>query len=74
MVIFAGTKGHLDDLPVKDVKRFESELLDYLRSRKADLLASIRESGKLPDDAEDVVKAFKQEFVPSETVIAAGED
>jgi F-type H+-transporting ATPase subunit alpha len=74
MVILAGTKGHLDELPVKDVKRFESEFLDYLRSRKADLLTAIRESGKLPDDAEDVVKAFKQEFVPSETVVAAGED
>ena len=31
VVIFAGTTGYLDDVPVADVKRFEAELLDYMR-------------------------------------------
>ena len=31
--IFAGTNGYLDDIPVADVRRFETELLDYMRTR-----------------------------------------
>src|SRR5277367_5215711 len=33
--IFAGTTGYLDDIPTSDVGRFETELLDYMRTRKA---------------------------------------
>ena len=33
--IFAGTGGYLDDIPVADVKRFEAELLEYVRTRHA---------------------------------------
>ena len=47
--IFAGTTGVLDDLPVGDVKRFESELLDYFRGPHADMLAQIRTTGAVPE-------------------------
>jgi F-type H+-transporting ATPase subunit alpha len=50
VAIFAGTKGYLDDVPVKDVQRFEEELLDYLRTRKGDLMKTIRDEGGLPED------------------------
>src|SRR5436190_2040252 len=46
--IFAGTTGYLDDIPTKDVGRFETELLDYVRTRKADLMQTIRDTGALP--------------------------
>ena len=36
--IFAGTNGYLDDIAVADVRRFETELLDYIRTRHADLI------------------------------------
>ena len=36
--IFAGTSGLIDDVPVEDVRRFESELLEHLR-REGDILA-----------------------------------
>src|SRR3954465_5456199 len=49
-VIAAGTGGPLDDLPVADVKRFEADLLDYLRGRHGDLLDAIRTTGKMPDE------------------------
>ena len=49
--IWAGTKGKLDDVPVEDVRRFESELLDHLR-RNTDVLSVIAETGKLGDDTE----------------------
>ena len=68
-VILAGTGGYLDDIPVTDVKRFESDLLDYLRGRHGDLLESTRTCGALPaDDAlATAVAAFKDEFSPSDT-------
>jgi F-type H+-transporting ATPase subunit alpha len=71
-VIFAGTNGYLDDIPVSDVKRFEKDLLDFMRSRYGTLLDEIRSSGDLPGGVEAAIKAFKLEFVPSETAAAAG--
>lgn len=59
--IWAGTKGKLDDVPVPDVRRFESELLDHLR-RNTDVLTSIAETGKLGDDLEEKLAAAVDEF------------
>jgi F-type H+-transporting ATPase subunit alpha len=63
--IFAGTRGYIDDVPVADVKRFESELLDYFRSRHGGLLDAIRTSG-VPDDLGDAIAAFKSQFRASD--------
>jgi F-type H+-transporting ATPase subunit alpha len=64
--IFLGTKGHLDSVPVGDIRRFEAEYLEYLRRNNGDVLSGIRETKKLPDDAKqaivDSVNAFKQQF------------
>ena len=65
VVIYAGTNGYLDDLPVADVKRYEEDLLDYVRTRHGDLLASIRDSGALPDGLDGVVSAFSETFESS---------
>jgi len=47
--IWAGTNGKLDEVPVSDVLRFESELLDHLR-RNSDVLTTLRETNQLSDD------------------------
>jgi F-type H+-transporting ATPase subunit alpha len=62
--LYAGTRGFLDDLDVKDVRRFEKELLDEFRSRYSDLLGEIKSSGKLPDKdkLESAINAFKKRF------------
>src|SRR5579862_2162477 len=49
-VIFAGSNGFVDDVPVAAVRRFEAELLVHLRSNNADLLDAIRSTGALPDE------------------------
>ena len=49
VVIYAGTKGWLDTVPVEDVRRFESELLTNFRAQHAELLEQIRNDGSLPD-------------------------
>ncbi|MFD7653656.1 F0F1 ATP synthase subunit alpha [Actinosynnema sp. NPDC059797] len=67
--IYLGTKGHLDSIPVGDVRRFEAEFLDHLRRSHEAVLSDIRESKKLSDDAErgivDAVTSFKQQFTAS---------
>ena len=64
VVLYAGTRGFLDSIEVSDVGRFESELLDWFRSRHGDLLASIKETGKVDEDALDAgVKGFAEQFV-----------
>ena len=64
--IWAGTTGKLDEVPVEDVLRFESELLDFLR-RNSQVLTTIRETNDLKDDTvasleADVLK-FKKSFL-----------
>ena len=65
--IFAGTNGYLDDIPASDVKRFEIELLDFVRTRHADLLNKVRDSGAMPegDSLATAVTDFKGLFVPT---------
>ena len=48
--IYTGTNGHLDDLPVEDVQRFEAELLENMKTRHSGLLDEIRSTGVLPED------------------------
>ena len=57
--IYTGTNGHLDDLPVEDVQRFEAELLENMKTRHSGLLDEIRSTGVLP---EDQVKAAVESF------------
>jgi F-type H+/Na+-transporting ATPase subunit alpha len=83
--IFLGTKGHLDSVPVEDVSRFETELLDHIRASHDDILTDIRESQKLSDEASDklteAINQFKKGFaatgggsvVPDEHVEALDE-
>jgi F-type H+-transporting ATPase subunit alpha len=66
--IYAGTKGFVDDVPVNDVQRFESELIEYMKSNHEDILSGIRDSKQLPDEdtLNDAIDSFKSRFSPSE--------
>jgi len=66
-IIFAGTQGYLDDVPVEAVRKFEEEFLRYMKDRKGDVLKELEEK-KAIDDAikakliaaiEDFKKGFK---------------
>ena len=59
--IWAGTKGKLDDVPVEDVRRFESELLDHLR-RNTDVLTTIGSTGNLDEETENALAAAVDSF------------
>jgi F-type H+-transporting ATPase subunit alpha len=64
LAIYAVTNGHMDDIPIELVSRFEHELREYFRTRRGEVLDGIRTTGKLPDgDALDEgIAAFKQGF------------
>ena len=68
IVLFAGTKGYLDDVPVESVRKFEDELLRYMRDNKADIQKEIREKRAVDDDLKNrliqAVEDFKRGFQP----------
>ncbi|MGP4077154.1 F0F1 ATP synthase subunit alpha [Halobacillus sp. K22] len=68
MIIFALTKGFLDDIPVEDITRFESEFHTWLENNRKELIGQIRKTGKLAEeeDMKEAVKEFKKTFVISE--------
>ena len=65
-VIYAGTRGYLDTIPVKSVQRYESNLLAFLKSEQKSLLSDIASQKKLTDAIEDRLKsaldAFAKQF------------
>ncbi|WP_462417213.1 F0F1 ATP synthase subunit alpha [Kytococcus sp. Marseille-QA3725] len=71
-VIWAGTNGHLDDVPTQDVQRFEAEFLDFMQREHAGFFEWVRENSgsKLNDDSRGMLETgmaqFKRQFQPSE--------
>jgi len=65
-IIFAASKGHLDDIEIEKVSEFESNLFDYLEANASDQLSSIKDSGDLSDDTskslDKLISDFKNSF------------
>jgi F-type H+-transporting ATPase subunit alpha len=72
--IWAGTTGKMDDVSVPDIRRFESELLDYIEHNSAELFDTLANAKALDDsmvaDLESVVAKFTKQFQPSDTSAA----
>ncbi len=66
MIIYAGTKGHLDDVPVEAVRKFEAEFYRYVESKYPDIEFEINDkkelSDKLMEKLDKAVQEFKTEF------------
>ena len=60
--IFAGVRGYLDKIEVKDVTRFEAAMLDDLRANGQDILHSIRDEKELSEETEGKLKSFLDGF------------
>lgn len=67
--IFSGARGHLDDIPVEDVQRFERELLAFIETSHAEIFQSITDTKDLTADNEqaltDAIAKFKKGFAVS---------
>jgi F-type H+-transporting ATPase subunit alpha len=62
MIIFAGTKGSIDDLPVSDVQRFRDEMLGYLENAHPEIGRAIAEEKTLSDATGEALAAAIAEF------------
>jgi len=60
-IIYVGTKGLIQNVPVEKVKAFETEYLDYLMAKHADTMAELK-SGKYTDAATDVLSKVAKEI------------
>ncbi|MBK7151176.1 MAG: F0F1 ATP synthase subunit alpha [Sandaracinaceae bacterium] len=62
VAIFAGTHGYLDKLPLHAIKRFESELLSWLKSERKSILETISSKGKIDGDLEKEIESALEAF------------
>jgi len=66
LLIFAGTHGHLDDIPVNRIKEFEKAFLDYMDSQGKEVINVIRTGEKLSDETQkkltELITEFKKGF------------
>ena len=74
LIIFAGTSGALDDLPVEQLRDFEAELYKYVDTANPDLLRAIMEKKVLDDELKaamtKVIKEAKETFVQERQAVA----
>jgi F-type H+-transporting ATPase subunit alpha len=75
LMIYAGTQGHLDDLPVEAIRPFEEFVYQYAEAGGAEVLAEIREKKELGDSLrarmDELIRAAKAEFAAARGVKAA---
>jgi F-type H+-transporting ATPase subunit alpha len=66
LVLFAGTQGHLDDIPATEVRRFEKEFLEFVDKNYADLAVTVQKEKDLSDATQQTltqaIQAFKAQF------------
>ena len=69
MIIFAGTQGYVDKLPVESLRNYEEELYRFIDEKHADLWEDIRTKKEINDEIkkklEKVLKTFGKQFVSS---------
>jgi F-type H+-transporting ATPase subunit alpha len=67
--LWAGGSGGMDDVPIEDIRRFETEMLDFLGREHAHVLADIEDTKDLSDESvqglQDALTTFKSQFVTS---------
>jgi F-type H+/Na+-transporting ATPase subunit alpha len=76
--VWMGNEGYLDDVPVEDVRRFESEFLDELGRSHAGIYDTLRETGDLSDDTvvalKDAIDRFRATFEKSDGALLVTEE
>lgn len=62
IILFAGTQGYLDDIPVESIKKFESEFMKYVRATKDDIRTELAEKKAFDDSLKAKLIAAIEEF------------
>src|ERR1700689_754300 len=75
--IWAGTNGYLDDVPLEDVSRFETDFLENLKRSHEGILSAIRETKDLSEDTvtalKDAIEEFRKSFETGSGELLVGE-
>ena len=75
VIIFAGTQGYLDDLPVDTVREFETFFYGWIERRKPEIFTEIRDKKEISDSLRDTltkaVNDAKTEFIAAKGIKAA---
>jgi F-type H+-transporting ATPase subunit alpha len=64
MIIYAATKGFMDDVPIKQVRNWEEQFLTFMREQKAAVRDDLKAAKKLTPENEGKLKAAIDEFRP----------
>ena len=66
LTIFAGVRGYLDDVDLKNIEDFENQLLEKCKSEKPEIIESISSTGKLDETIEKklatLINELKEKF------------
>jgi F-type H+-transporting ATPase subunit alpha len=62
VIIYAGTRGYLDDIPVKAVRKFEEELYPFIETKYPQIFENIRTKQKIDEETEELLKKALEEF------------
>jgi F-type H+-transporting ATPase subunit alpha len=63
--LYAVENSYIDEVPIADVGKYESELVDYMNSSHADLMAKINDTGDFGDEIKSGLKAALESFSES---------
>jgi F-type H+-transporting ATPase subunit alpha len=63
ILIFAGTQGFLDEMPLESIRAFEEQFLNFIRTKKQDVAKEVREKKALDDDLKAKISAAITEFM-----------
>jgi F-type H+-transporting ATPase subunit alpha len=62
VIIYAGTRGYLDDIPVKAIRKFEDELYPFIETKYPQIFENIRTKKQIDDETEELIKKALEEF------------
>ena len=62
VMIYAGTRGYLDDIDTKVIRRFEDELYPFIETKYPQIFENIRTKKKVDDETEELLKKALEEF------------
>ena len=60
--VFNGVKGHLDDVELNEIKKFEKDIIEKVKSEKPEIIDSIQSSGKLEESTEKLLTQLIEEY------------
>jgi F-type H+-transporting ATPase subunit alpha len=62
VIIFAGTRGFLDEFPLENIGEYQNKLIEYVNTNYPDILREIIEKKKISEDLENKMKEMLTEF------------